>query len=285
VSGIKAIPGRFAVVGNPIQHSKSPAIHTAFAAQTGRHIDYHAELVAEEQFEAWVGQFFEQGGRGLNVTLPFKTRAFELAEQSSTRAQLAGAANFLMQDASGRIVADNTDGKGLVADMTTGAGWTLAGARVLLIGAGGAVKGVIPSLLESSPTDIVLVNRSADRAESLAAAWRRHGASIQGGGFELAASGEWNVVINGTSTGLSGKMPALPDDLALAAECCCYDMAYGDKPTAFMEWANERGASEVRDGLGMLVEQAAESFFLWLGDYPDTAPVIDALRAAQQSFS
>ena len=283
MSAVEPIPGRFAVVGNPIQHSKSPAIHAAFAAQSSRQIDYRAELVAEDQFEAWVGRFFEQGGRGLNVTLPFKTRAFELADQVSTRAQMAGAANFLMQDAAGEIVADNTDGKGLVADMTAGAGWSLTGARILLVGAGGAVKGVIPSLLDAGPANILVVNRSADRAESLAALWRQQGASVQGGGLELAASGEWDVVINGTSTGLSGEMPPLPEDLALAAGCCCYDMAYADKPTAFMAWARERGVSEVRDGLGMLVEQAAESFLLWLGDYPDTAPVINALRAAQQS--
>ena len=272
------IPGRYAVVGNPIAHSRSPQIHSAFAQQLGRRIDYRAELVPPDEFERWVAHFFAQGGLGLNVTLPFKTRAFELADEVSSRAQAAGAANFLMRDDGGRIVADNTDGKGLVSDMTAGAGWSLADARILLIGAGGAVKGVIPALLEAGPKIISIVNRTAERAEQLADEWRAIGAPVQGAGLESSASGEWDVVINGTSTGLSGGMPALPDSLNMAPGCRCYDMAYGDKPTPFMLWSTERGAAATRDGLGMLVEQAAESFYLWIGDYPDTRPVIDLLR-------
>lgn len=272
------MPGRYAVVGNPIAHSRSPQIHSAFAQQLGRRIDYRAELVPPDEFERWVAHFFAQGGLGLNVTLPFKTRAFELADEVSSRAQAAGAANFLMRDDGGRIVADNTDGKGLVSDMTAGAGWSLADARILLIGAGGAVKGVIPALLEAGPKIISIVNRTAERAEQLADEWRAIGAPVQGAGLESGASGEWDVVINGTSTGLSGGMPALPDSLNMAPGCRCYDMAYGDKPTPFMLWSTERGAAATRDGLGMLVEQAAESFYLWIGDYPDTRPVIDLLR-------
>lgn len=272
------IPGRYAVVGNPIAHSRSPQIHAAFAQQLGRRIDYRAELVPPDEFERWVAHFFAQGGLGLNVTLPFKTRAFELADERSSRAQAAGAANFLKRDDGGRIVADNTDGKGLVSDMTAGAGWSLADARILLIGAGGAVKGVIPALLEAGPKIISIVNRTAERAEQLADEWRATGAPVQGAGLESGASGEWDVVINGTSTGLSGGMPALPDSLNMAPGCRCYDMAYGDQPTPFMLWSTERGAAATRDGLGMLVEQAAESFYLWIGDYPDTRPVIDLLR-------
>lgn len=272
------IPGRYAVVGNPIAHSRSPQIHAAFAQQLGRRIDYRAELVPPDEFERWVAHFFAQGGLGLNVTLPFKTRAFELADEVSSRAQAAGAANFLMRDDGGRIVADNTDGKGLVSDMTAGAGWSLADARILLIGAGGAVKGVIPALLEAGPKIISIVNRTAERAEQLAEEWRAIGAPVQGTGLESGASGQWDVVINGTSTGLSGGMPALPDSLNMAPGCRCYDMAYGDQPTPFMLWSTERGAAATRDGLGMLVEQAAESFYLWIGDYPDTRPVIDLLR-------
>ena len=272
------IPGRYAVVGNPIAHSRSPQIHAAFAQQIGRRIDYRAELVPPDEFERWAAHFFAQGGLGLNVTLPFKTRAFELADEVSSRAQAAGAANFLMRDDGGRIVADNTDGKGLVSDMTAGAGWSLADARILLIGAGGAVKGVIPALLEAGPKIISIVNRTAERAEQLADEWRAIGAPVQGAGLKSGASGEWDVVINGTSTGLSGGMPALPDSLNMAPGCRCYDMAYGDQPTPFMLWSTERGAVATRDGLGMLVEQAAESFYLWIGDYPDTRPVIDHLR-------
>ena len=273
-------PGRYAVVGNPIAHSRSPQIHAAFAQQLGRRIDYRAELVSQDEFERWVAHFFAQGGLGLNVTLPFKTRAFELADVVSFRAQCAGAANFLMRDDDGQIVADNTDGKGLVSDMTAGAGWSLAGARILLIGAGGAVRGVIPALLEAGPKNILIVNRTAERAERLADEWRALGAPVHGAGLESAVSCVWDVVINGTSTGLSGGMPTLPETLEMHPGCCCYDMAYGDQPTPFLLWSTEQGAAATRDGLGMLVEQAAESFYLWMGDYPDTRPVIDLLRAS-----
>ena len=194
-------------MGNPIAHSRSPFIHATFAEQTDRRIDYRAEWVAIDDFERWVADFFAQDGCGLNVTLPFKTRAFELADEASARAQSAGAANFLMKSPEGRIIADNTDGKGLVSDMTAGAGWSLAGRRILVIGAGGAVKGVIPALLESSPQNILIVNRTASRAASLADGWRAQGAPVQGAGLEAAASGAWDVIINGTSTGLSGGMP------------------------------------------------------------------------------
>ena len=272
------ISGRFAVVGNPIHHSLSPTIHSAFAAQTGQQIDYRAELLAIDSFETWVGHFFERGGVGLNVTLPFKSRAFEFANQISARAQMAGAANFLMRGDGGQIIADNTDGKGLVTDITVGAGWALEGARILIVGAGGAVKGVVPALLEAAPAEILIVNRTPERAASLASEWSSRGARIQGGGLDAAAAGTWNLVINGTSTGLSGEMPRLSDSMLLA-DACCYDMAYGAGPTPFMRWAEARGAAAVRDGLGMLVEQAAESFYLWLGNYPDTSTLIDTLRA------
>ena len=272
-------------MGNPVAHSRSPFIHASFAEQTDRRIDYLAEWVAIDDFERWVADFFAQDGSGLNVTLPFKTRAFELADEASARAQSAGAANFLMKSPEGRVIADNTDGKGLVADMTAGAGWSLAGKRILVIGAGGAVKGVIPALLESSPQNILIVNRTAARAATLADGWRAQGAPVQGAGLEAAASGAWDVIINGTSTGLSGGMPTLPDALELASGCCCYDMAYGDEPTPFMQWARASGAADARDGLGMLVEQAAESFYLWLGLYPETRPVIELLRATPKSES
>ena len=277
------ISGRFAVVGNPIQHSLSPVIHSAFAQQSGRQIDYRAELVGLDTFETWVTTFFQQGGRGLNVTLPFKTRAYALADEVSDRARAAGAANFLAQNAAGQMIADNTDGKGMVADMTDNAGWSLNGARVLVLGAGGAVKGVIPSLLQAAPECIVVANRTSARAEALAAEWIDESTPVSGGSYELALAMPWDVIVNGTSTGLSNEMPGLPAGVILAEDGYCYDMAYGKGPTPFMSWGAEQGATAVRDGLGMLVEQAAESFCLWLGDYPETQPVMSALREHSQA--
>ncbi len=274
----QVISGRFAVVGNPIGHSLSPHIHAAFAQQGRQQIDYRAERVDVDHFEGWVSTFFETGGRGLNITLPFKTRAFHLADTVSDRAHSAGAANFLIRDEAGGIHADNTDGKGLLTDITVNAGWSLEGARILLLGAGGAVKGVIPSLLEAAPACLVIANRTPERAEALATEWAAQSISVSGGGYSRVVGTAWDVIINGTSTGLSDEMPALPDEMVLAEGCCCYDMAYGKGPTPFMRWAAEQGGAEARDGLGMLVEQAAESFYLWLGEYPDTQPVIADLR-------
>ena len=272
------ISGRFAVVGNPVEHSLSPRIHAAFARQGGRQIDYCAERVEVDGFEGWVSAFFNTEGRGLNVTLPFKTRAFDMANTASDRARQTGAANFLTVNEAGGIHADNTDGKGLLTDVMTNAGWILEGARVLVLGAGGAVKGVIPSLLEARPAALVIANRTAERAEALAVEWTAQPIPVSGGGYAQAAGTPWDVIINGTSTGLSDEMPALPSETVLAEGCCCYDMAYGKAPTPFLRWAAEQGARDARDGLGMLVEQAAESFYLWLGDYPDTQPVIADLR-------
>ena len=272
------ISGRFAVVGNPVEHSLSPRIHAAFARQGGRQIDYCAERVEVDDFESWVSAFFATEGRGLNVTLPFKIRAFDMANTASDRARQTGAANFLTVNEAGGIHADNTDGKGLLTDVMTNAGWTLKGARVLVLGAGGAVKGVIPSLLEAGPATLVIANRTAERAEALAAEWMAQPIPVSGGGYAQAAGTPWDVIINGTSTGLSDEMPALPSETVLAEGCCCYDMAYGKGPTPFLRWAAEQGARDARDGLGMLVEQAAESFYLWLGDYPDTQPVMADLR-------
>ncbi len=272
------ISGRFAVVGNPVEHSLSPRIHAAFARQGRRQIDYRAERVGVDDFEGWVSAFFNAEGHGLNVTLPFKTRAFDMADTVSDRARLTGAANFLTANEAGGIHADNTDGKGLLIDVTANAGWILEGARILVLGAGGAVKGVIPSLLDASPAALVIANRTAERADALVAQWAAQPIPVSGGGYEQAAGAPWDVIINGTSTGLSNDMPALPSETVLAEGCCCYDMAYGKGPTPFMRWAVEQGARDTRDGLGMLVEQAAKSFYLWLGEYPDTQPVIADLR-------
>ena len=272
------ISGRFAVVGNPVEHSLSPRIHAAFARQGKRQIDYRAERVGVDDFVGWVSAFFNAEGHGLNVTLPFKTRAFDMADTVSDRARLTGAANFLTANEAGGIHADNTDGKGLLIDVTANAGWILEGARILVLGAGGAVKGVIPSLLDANPAALVIANRTAERADALVAEWAAQPIPVSGGGYEQAAGAPWDVIINGTSTGLSNDMPALPSETVLAEGCCCYDMAYGKGPTPFMRWAVEQGARDARDGLGMLVEQAAESFYLWLGEYPNTQLVIADLR-------
>ena len=231
-----------------------------------------------DDFEGWVSAFFNAEGHGLNVTLPFKTRAFDMADTISDRARLTGAANFLTANEAGGIHADNTDGKGLLIDVTANAGWILEGARILVLGAGGAVKGVIPPLLDASPAALVIANRTAERAEALVAEWTAQPIPVSGGGYEQAAGAPWDVIINGTSTGLSNEMPTLPSETVLAEGCCCYDMAYGKGPTPFMRWAVEQGARDARDGLGMLVEQAAESFYLWLGEYPNTQLVIADLR-------
>ena len=244
------ISGRFAVVGNPVEHSLSPRIHAAFARQGRRQIDYRAERVGVDDFEGWVSAFFNAEGHGLNVTLPFKTRAFDMADTVSDRARLTGAANFLTANEAGGIHADNTDGKGLLIDVTANAGWILEGARILVLGAGGAVKGVIPSLLDASPAALVIANRTAERAEALAAEWTAQPIPVSGGGYAQAAGTPWDVIINGTSTGLSDEMPALPSETVLAEGCCCYDMAYGRGPTPFMRWALEQGVYDARDGLG-----------------------------------
>ena len=181
------ISGRFAVVGNPVEHSLSPRIHAAFARQGRRQIDYRAERVEVDDFEGWVSAFFNAEGRGLNVTLPFKTRAFDMADTVSDRARLTGAANFLTANEAGGIHADNTDGKGLLIDVTANAGWILEGARILVLGAGGAVKGVIPSLLDASPAALVIANRTAERAEALVAEWAAQPIPVSGGGYEQAA--------------------------------------------------------------------------------------------------
>ena len=274
---------RFAVVGNPIGHSLSPTIHSAFAQQTNQAIDYQAVLIAVDVFEQWVQQFFDEGGHGLNVTLPFKTRAFALADQATPRAQAAGAANFLMCDEAGSIIADNTDGKGLVTDMTVNAGWPLRDTRILILGAGGAVRGVIPALLAEAPHCVFVANRTPDRAQQLAEQWASNAVPVSGGGYHEVPTEPWDVIINGTSTGLSNEMPAIPDSMAFAPLCRAYDMAYGRAPTPFMAWASARGVAEVLDGLGMLVEQAAESFFLWRGEYPETISVVSSLRAASRA--
>jgi shikimate dehydrogenase len=263
-------------MGNPIAHSKSPRIHMLFAAQTDQYLHYEAILVALDGFAAALERFQQAGGKGLNVTVPFKREAWECMDRRSPRAESAGAVNTIVLDDDGSRYGDNTDGVGLVRDLTANHGVVLARRRLLVLGAGGAVRGVLQPLIEQEPERIVIANRTVARAEELAERFGS-GVELQGCGFEALAGRAFDVVINGTAASLQGELPPLPAGI-LAAGACCYDMMYGDRPTAFMEWGQEQGAARCLDGLGMLVEQAAESFQLWRGVRPQTAPVIAALR-------
>ncbi|MFI0474604.1 shikimate dehydrogenase [Halomonas sp. HMF6819] len=264
---------RYCVLGNPVKHSKSPLIHRAFAAQTGQPLEYTAELAPLDGFDQAWRAFCESGGRGANVTVPFKQQAFTLCDTQSLRARRAGAVNTLSLGQNGRIYGDNTDGIGLLRDLKA-CEVPLAGKRVLILGAGGAVRGVLEPLLNESPRELVIANRTGARAEALAADFRDLG-SVAGGGYE-ALSGRFDLVINGTSASLVGELPPLPETL-FEPDAVAYDMMYAATPTVFLQWAGKRGARTI-DGLGMLVEQAAEAFFIWHHVRPETAPVQALLR-------
>jgi shikimate dehydrogenase len=269
---------RYAVMGNPIAHSKSPRIHALFAAQTGQDLIYEAIRVEPGDFAAAVDRFRAAGGRGLNITVPFKPEAWDYADRRSARADRAGAVNTLVLDGP-EVYGDNTDGPGLVRDLTVNQGYRLAGRRILLIGAGGATRGVLAPLLAERPAEVVIANRTAERARVLVEHFTdvAFGCNLRGGGLDELQHQRFDLVINATAAGLSGEVPALPDDL-LADGAWCYDLLYGDRPTPFLLWAAGRGAARCLDGLGMLVEQAAESFLIWRGVRPETGPVIAALR-------
>lgn len=267
---------KYAVFGNPIKHSKSPIIHAAFAEQCEQAMQYRAVRVELDGFERAVGKFFDGGGCGLNITLPFKQEAFVLAGECSSRARCAGAVNTLCLRDDGSLFGDNTDGVGLVRDMVANLGWNLQDQRILILGAGGAVRGVLEPLLRERPRSLTIANRTAGKARDLAAEFRELG-ELDGGGFEWLEGRQFDLLINATSAGLQGEMPELPGSL-LTERSCCYDMVYGAEPTAFMRWAALHTAWAVSDGLGMLVEQAAESFYHWRRVRPATGPVINQLR-------
>ena len=274
-STMSCAPDRYAVIGHPVDHSRSPEIHARFAAQTGENLRYDLLPAAEDAFRATVDVFFESGGAGLNVTLPFKRDAARFAHELSARAARAGAVNTLARGADGQIFGDNTDGAGLVRDLRDNLGVAIAGARVLVLGAGGAVRGVLAPLAECRPAALTVANRSPDKATALAAEFAD---LMPVGACALAAVPPgWDIVINAISAGLSERMPTLPD-AAVCGAAVAYDMIYRDTPTPFLRWAETRGVAFRRDGLGMLVEQAGESFHLWRGVRADTAAVIRALR-------
>ena len=268
---------KYAVFGNPIAHSKSPDIHRQFAEQTGQDLSYSKQLVAEDGFEAAANEFFANGGRGLNITVPFKQDAYAYVARTTPRARRAGAVNTLSLEADGTILGDTTDGVGLVSDIVNNLGWEIRHKRVLVLGAGGAVRGVLEPLLEQQPQHIVIANRTVDKALQLSKGFAEFG-YLLGCGFDMLGEQQFDLIINGTSAGLQGELPPLPDSLIDAnGTTACYDMLYGAEPTPFIQWAAKRGA-QVSDGLGMLVGQAAESFALWRGVRPETAPVIANLR-------
>jgi len=268
-------PPLYAVMGNPIDHSLSPRIHAKFAQEFQMALDYRRIQVEPGGFRQAADSFRAGGGQGVNVTVPFKLEAWELADERSERAGLAGAANTLSFSGD-RIRADNTDGAGLCRDITGNLGVDLAGSRVLIIGAGGAVRGVLGPLLAERPEELVVANRTPDKAEALAVDFAPHG-PIHAARFEALAGRAFDLVINGTSASLRGELPPLPAGL-FRGGALAYDMMYGTERTAFLRWAAAQGAERAVDGLGMLVEQAAESFHVWHGKQPDTAPVIEKLR-------
>ncbi|MFV5212491.1 shikimate dehydrogenase [Azonexus caeni] len=270
------MPDLYAVFGNPIAHSKSPFIHAAFAAQTGADLVYQARLAPVDDFAGALRAFVAEGGRGANVTVPFKEEAFRLCDELTPRAARAGAVNTL-SFADGRVRGDNTDGAGLVADIEGNLGVVLAGKRVLLLGAGGAARGVIEPLLVAGVGELAVANRSADKALVLAAAFADL-APVGGGGFGDLVGRRFDVVINATSASLAGDRLPLPEGL-FAAGALAYDMMYGKGETPFLAQAREAGAARLADGLGMLVGQAAEAFAVWRGVRPAGAPVLQALRA------
>jgi shikimate dehydrogenase len=266
---------RYVVMGNPVSHSLSPAIHAAFARATGEAVAYDRLLIPPESFREHAARFFDEGGKGANVTLPFKVDAFDWAHARSDRAEVAGAANFLaMRD--GRIFADNTDGAGLVRDLADNNHVRLENARVLVLGAGGATRGIIAPLLAAKVAHIVIANRTAARAMELAARFRDHGA-VEGLGLDAVPRNQYDVVLNATSTSTRGEELVLPGH-ALPRGAFAYDLAYGAGARAFVERAKAAGM-RASDGLGMLVEQAAESFALWRGKRPATEAVLAELRA------
>jgi shikimate dehydrogenase len=266
---------RYAVFGNPIAHSKSPLIHAAFARQTGQDLAYEALLAPLDGFAKAVDAFRAAGARGANVTVPFKLEAFRYATDLTERARLAEAVNTLKFEGD-KVLGDNTDGAGLVRDVTRNLGVALAGRRVLLMGAGGAARGVILPILREAPSHMFIANRTADKAAALAAQFSPYG-PVQGGGYEALAGQAFDVVINATSSGLADELPPLPETV-FAPGALAYDMMYG-KETPFMSFARARRA-RVADGLGMLVEQAAEAFYVWRGTRPETVSVMAMLRKA-----
>lgn len=281
----KQLPGDapyFCVVGSPVAHSRSPEIHTAFGKQTGTALNYARIEVQAGEFAAALVEFVAAGGRGLNVTVPLKEEAWAAAHEHLPAAAVTGAANTIIVQPDGRVLADNTDGRGLVRDLAVNLGVSLAGRRILLLGAGGAARGVIPNLLEAAPAELVIANRTLSRARELVDRFHHLGPLVASP-LDAPGAGPFDLVINATSLSLSDAVPPIPLS-TVGGRTWCYDMMYTSSGrTAFLDWCVAAGAGSVTDGFGMLVEQAACAFELWHGVAPDTAPVIAALRAPLQA--
>lgn len=265
---------KYAVFGNPISQSKSPFIHTLFARQTNQNLEYTAKTAPPEEFAAAAEAFFAEGGKGCNITAPFKEQAFQFADRLTERAKLAGAVNTLKKLDDGEIIGDTTDGAGLVQDLLA-MQVELKDARILLIGAGGAARGVIQPLLEQNPQQLVITNRTYSKAQQLAEMFESFG-NISAAPMDNVGQA-YDVVINASSSGLHGDLPAISADI-FDANSTCYDMVYGKGVTRFNQWALDNGAAKAFDGLGMLVGQAAESFMLWRGLRPGTKQILRELR-------
>ncbi|MFK5971625.1 MAG: shikimate dehydrogenase [Candidatus Marithrix sp.] len=268
---------QYAVMGNPIEHSKSPLIHTLFAEQTNQLLSYKTILVdiQEDSFLNAVQKFQQAGGKGLNITVPFKEIAWQLVTKRSERAKLAGAVNTIWFDAQGIYHGDNTDGVGLIRDLTQNH-CPIQNKKVLILGAGGAVRGILKPLLTANPTECVIANRTIQKAEKLAKIFAHLG-NINSSSYADLTGQSYDLIINGTSASLQGEIPPLANGL-ISKDGWCYDLMYANSATPFMQWAKNQSATNILDGLGMLVEQAAESFYLWRKIKPDTTKIIQQLK-------
>lgn len=274
-------PDRYAVIGHPIAHSRSPHIHRLFASQCQQYMTYTAIDVPPEQLAQWVSRFFAADGRGLNVTVPHKLSLLTMPSRLSERARMAGSLNTLAMDSHGQLMGDNTDGIGLVRDLTENLQVTITAHRVLLLGAGGAARGVIAPLLELKPAQLVVANRSIERASLLAGSFGAFG-PIRAAAFPELEGLSFDIVINATAAGLQGEIPSIPVSVVSGRRTICYDLSYTDGvDTAFTRWARDHGAERTFTGMGMLIEQAAESFYLWRGLRPNTASVRTTLGVKQ----
>ena len=266
---------QYGVIGHPISHSKSPVIHAEFARQTGQDMTYQAIDILPAALASSLDKLFHEGIKGLNVTVPHKKAVVELMDDLSERARLAMAVNTISVLDDKRVVGDNTDGLGLVRDLSHNLRFEIQDADILILGAGGATCGIIPSLLEAEPRQIVIANRTVQRAEELAREFGPQGAKlgdIGACGFDVLNDRHFDLIINATSAGLGGEVPPFPKSI-LSPDVTCYDLSYAMKPTPFVAWAAANGAKKVHQGWGMLVEQAAAAFHIWRGVEPDTRSI------------
>lgn len=270
---------RYAVFGKPINHSKSPLIHRLFAEQTQQNLEYDAVEISADQFETEARNFFNRGGKGLNCTVPLKELAWQFADHKTDRAGLSKAVNTLALQTDGTILGDNTDGTGLIKDLTVNHDIKLAGKSILILGAGGASRGIIGPISDQTPRNIVIANRTVTKAVKLAEEFNLP--LLKGCGFKDLRGLSFDLIINATAASLNHELPPLPDNI-LTAHGHCYDLAYSNQPTAFVLWGYRNNAAKSLDGLGMLVEQAAEAFFVWRGIRPETIPVIQRLNSERE---